>query len=288
MLQIYSRGQRPQKPTVTPVIIKTEATGLQERCRSAPAQYRPSSPFHRKCVETICSLHTRDQGRQPYIRDDQEATEFIRSKIRRHKEVLVAVLDCSSIVPELFQRNLLSQDEVMKILTNDTKQNQNRRLLNVLAYKTPKLAYQIIEVIRSRQMIFKDSLEVPGLISYVARCDTKQCGRDVQRALKHLQSDPSTATKRCPICKFEKKKKRSYSAKITSQVGNDFSYITLPTNKIRRPDPIPLTKKQKRRLLVNLERISEISTIFEEDEDQVWIRVLKAEPDIIQHIYRDT
>merc|ERR1712003_73917 len=88
--------------------------------------------------------------------------------------------------------------------------------------------------------------------------------------------DPNAVTKRCPICKTcDKKKKRSHSAKLVSQVGRDFSNITLPTNKMPRPEPIPLTNQEKRKLLENLETISEVSTTFCEDENAAWIRVLR-------------
>ena len=48
-------------------------------------------------------------ARQPFICDEDEAKLMVRKKVKQHKEVLVAVLDCSVIVPELFQRHLITQ-----------------------------------------------------------------------------------------------------------------------------------------------------------------------------------
>ena len=48
-------------------------------------------------------------ARQPYIASKEEAANIVKNRIKQHKEVLVAVLDCCSIVPELFQRSLLTQ-----------------------------------------------------------------------------------------------------------------------------------------------------------------------------------
>ncbi|XP_063686262.1 uncharacterized protein LOC134820017 [Bolinopsis microptera] len=271
----------------------TRAKRFPERCRSAPittkSSGRPKSAFHSRCVETICNFHSRAYARQPYIQTKEEASNIIKNKIKQHKEVLVAVLDCSSVVPELFQRNLLTQEEVKKILAYETKQDQNRRVLSMIVHKDPRTSYNILEVIRSRQMIFKDMLEVPGLQQFISRCETEEWGKELQRTLKLLKMDPNAVTKRCPICKTcDKKKKRSHSAKLVSQVGRDFSNITLPTNKMPRPEPIPLTNQEKRRLLDNLETISEVSTTFCEDENAAWIRVLQAEPEIIERIYRET
>ena len=47
------------------------------------------------------------------------------------------------------------------------------------------------DVIRRRQLIFKDLLDVPGLQRFVERCDNQAAGKEVKRALKHLKSDPN-------------------------------------------------------------------------------------------------
>jgi hypothetical protein len=46
--------------------------------------------------------------------------------------------------------------------------------------------------------------------------------------------------------------------------------------------------QEKGKLLENLETISEVSTVFGESENVAWIRVLRAEPEIVYDIYRET
>ena len=60
----------------------------------------------------------------------------------------------------------------------------------------------LAEVIRTRQMIFKDMLEVPGLQQFISRCETEEWGKELQKTLRLLKMDPNAGFKSKKLCRL--------------------------------------------------------------------------------------
>ena len=68
--------------------------------------------------------------------------------------------------------------------------NTSKKTLKTFSKGRPDSAIPT-EVIRTRQMIFKDMLEVPGLQQFISRCETEEWGKELQKTLKLLKMDPN-------------------------------------------------------------------------------------------------